>query len=86
MLAGEGAAVTLLDLSPVAIRLGLRRAAVSGVADRVRGVAAVYGGCVEKLPGGDYRPALGKKTGLMGTWSDTSGDGQRQWHVTARPT
>jgi len=39
MLAGEGAAVTLLDLSPVAIRLGLRRAAVSGVADRVRGVA-----------------------------------------------
>src|ERR1017187_9662568 len=39
MLAGEGADVTLLDLSPVAIRLGLRRAAVSGVADRVRGVA-----------------------------------------------
>ncbi len=39
MLAGKGAAVTLLDLSPVAIRLGLRRAAVSGVADRVRGVA-----------------------------------------------
>ena len=39
MLAGEGASVTLLDLSPVAIRLGLRRAAVSGVADRVRGVA-----------------------------------------------
>jgi SAM-dependent methyltransferase len=39
MLAGEGAAVTLLDLSPVAIRLGLRRAAASGVADRVRGVA-----------------------------------------------
>jgi SAM-dependent methyltransferase len=31
--------VTLLDLSPVAIQLGLRRAAVSGVADRVRGVA-----------------------------------------------
>jgi len=39
MLAGEGAVVTLLDLSPVAIRLGLRRAAASGVADRVRGVA-----------------------------------------------
>ena len=39
MLAGEGASVTLLDLSPVAIRLGLRRAAASGVADRVRGVA-----------------------------------------------
>jgi ubiquinone/menaquinone biosynthesis C-methylase UbiE len=39
MLAGEGAAATLLDLSPVAIRLGLRRAAAGGVADRVRGVA-----------------------------------------------
>jgi SAM-dependent methyltransferase len=39
MLAGEGAVVTLLDLSPVAVRLGLRRAAVSGVANRVRGVA-----------------------------------------------
>src|ERR1035437_5503850 len=39
MLAGEGALVTLLDLSPVAIQLGLRRALVSGVADRVQGVA-----------------------------------------------
>jgi SAM-dependent methyltransferase len=39
MLAGEGAQVTLLDLSPVAIELALRRASVSGVADRVRGVA-----------------------------------------------
>jgi ubiquinone/menaquinone biosynthesis C-methylase UbiE len=39
MLAGEGAMVTLLDLSPVAIQLGLRRAVVSGVAGRVRGVA-----------------------------------------------
>jgi SAM-dependent methyltransferase len=39
MLAGEGAEVTLLDLSPVAIELVLRRASVSGVADRVRGVA-----------------------------------------------
>src|ERR1039458_4983653 len=35
MLAGEGALVTLLDLSPVAIQLGLRRALVSGVAGRV---------------------------------------------------
>ena len=39
MLAGEGAEVTLLDLSPVAIELALRRAALSGVASRVRGVA-----------------------------------------------
>lgn len=39
MLAGEGAEVTLLDLSPVAIELVLRRAALSGVAGRVRGVA-----------------------------------------------
>ena len=39
MLAGEGARVTLLDLSPVAIDLGLRRAAVSGAGGRVRGVA-----------------------------------------------
>jgi SAM-dependent methyltransferase len=39
MLAGEGASVTLLDLSPVAIQLGLLRAEASGVAGRVRGVA-----------------------------------------------
>ena len=39
MLAGEGADVTLLDLSPVAIELALRRAMVSGVAARVQGVA-----------------------------------------------
>jgi SAM-dependent methyltransferase len=39
MLAGEGADVTLLDLSPVAIELALRRASVSGVAGRVQGVA-----------------------------------------------
>jgi SAM-dependent methyltransferase len=31
--------VSLLDLSPVAIRIGLRRAAANGVADRVRGFA-----------------------------------------------
>lgn len=37
-LATEGAAVTLLDLSPAAIELGLKRAAASEV--RVRGVAA----------------------------------------------
>lgn len=39
MLAGEGADVTLLDLSPVAIELALRRAAISGVAARVHGIA-----------------------------------------------
>jgi ubiquinone/menaquinone biosynthesis C-methylase UbiE len=39
MLAGEGANVTFLDLSPVAIEVTQRRAAAGGVADRVRGVA-----------------------------------------------
>ncbi len=39
MLAGEGANVTFLDLSPVAIQVVLRRASASGVADSVRGVA-----------------------------------------------
>ncbi len=39
MLATEGAEVTLLDLSPVAIEIGLRRARASGVAARVNGVA-----------------------------------------------
>jgi len=39
MLATEGATVTLLDLSPKAIELVLRRARASGVADRVRGEA-----------------------------------------------
>ena len=39
LLATEGAQVTLLDLSPVGIEVGLRRARVNGVADRVRGVA-----------------------------------------------
>ena len=39
MLAGEGASVTFLDLSPVAIQVAERRAAAGGVAGRVRGVA-----------------------------------------------
>jgi ubiquinone/menaquinone biosynthesis C-methylase UbiE len=39
MLAGEGANVTFLDLSPVAIQVTECRAAASGVADRVRGIA-----------------------------------------------
>lgn len=39
-MATEQAEVTLLDLSPKAIELGLRRAAASGVARRVKGVAA----------------------------------------------
>lgn len=38
-MATEGAEVTLLDLSPAAIQLGLRRAAASGVASSVRGEA-----------------------------------------------
>jgi len=40
MLACQGANVTLLDLSPVAIQVALRRAKLSGVEGRVRGVAA----------------------------------------------
>jgi SAM-dependent methyltransferase len=39
MLAGEGAHVTFLDLSPVAIQLVTRRAAASGVANSVRAIA-----------------------------------------------
>lgn len=39
LLATEGAEVALLDLSPVAIEVGLRRARVHGVAGRVRGYA-----------------------------------------------
>lgn len=39
-MATEGARVTLLDLSPAAVELGLRRAQASGAEDRVRGVAA----------------------------------------------
>jgi SAM-dependent methyltransferase len=39
-MATEGAEVTLLDLSPLAIELGLRRAQASGVSRRVKGVAA----------------------------------------------
>lgn len=39
-MAGEGAEVTLLDLSPLAIELGLKRAKASGVTSRVKGVAA----------------------------------------------
>jgi len=39
LMATEGARVTLLDLSPIAIEIGLRRAAANGVAGRVRGFA-----------------------------------------------
>jgi 2-polyprenyl-3-methyl-5-hydroxy-6-metoxy-1,4-benzoquinol methylase len=39
LMATEGANVTLLDLSPAAISIGLRRARASGAGDRVRGVA-----------------------------------------------
>jgi hypothetical protein len=57
--------------------------------DGFRGVAAVYGGWVEKQPDGNYRSVgHGKNTGLKGTWSDLNGDGQPQpeeWQVTDRP-
>ena len=39
LMATEGARATLLDLSPVAIEIGLRRAAANGVAHLVRGYA-----------------------------------------------
>lgn len=39
LLATEGAEVTLLDLSPAAVEIGLRRASANGVAGRVRGVS-----------------------------------------------
>jgi SAM-dependent methyltransferase len=39
LMATEGARVTLLDLSPVAIEIGLRRAAANSAAGRVRGFA-----------------------------------------------
>lgn len=57
--------------------------------DRVRGIAAVYGGSVEKGADGNYTAVYHtKKTGLMGTWSDLNGDGKPQadeWRVTAKP-
>lgn len=40
LMATEGANAALMDLSPVAIRIALRRAAASGVGERVRGFAA----------------------------------------------
>lgn len=39
MMATEGARAALLDLSPVGVEIGLRRARASGVGDRVRGFA-----------------------------------------------
>ncbi len=39
MMATEGAHAALLDLSPVGVEIGLRRARASGVGDRVRGFA-----------------------------------------------
>lgn len=57
--------------------------------ERVRGVAAVYGGWVKPLPDGGYEPRYHQeKTGFKGTWSDLNGDGQKQsgeWQVTDRP-
>lgn len=57
--------------------------------DRVRGVAAVYGGWVEKREDGNFTPrSHQQKTGLKGTWSDLNGDGVQQpdeWQVTDTP-
>ncbi len=43
MMATEGAQAALLDLSPVGVEIGLRRARASGVGDRVRGFACDAG-------------------------------------------
>jgi len=57
--------------------------------DRVRPVAAVYGGYVEQQADGNYTPRYyTKNTGLMGAWSDLNGDGKQEpeeWQVTATP-
>ncbi|MCY3018022.1 MAG: hypothetical protein NTW87_03190, partial [Planctomycetota bacterium] len=57
--------------------------------DRARGVAAVYGGWLNKLADGNYDPVYhAKNTGLKGTWSDLNGDGKKQpeeWQVTDKP-
>jgi len=58
LLATEGARVTLLDLSPVAIELGLRRAAASGVRDRVDGVAR-DGSDLSCFPSGEFDLVVG---------------------------
>jgi 2-polyprenyl-3-methyl-5-hydroxy-6-metoxy-1,4-benzoquinol methylase len=50
-MATEGAAVTLLDLSPAAIEVGMKRAQASGVA--VRGVAA-DASCLSMLGSGEF--------------------------------
>lgn len=52
-MATEGACVTLLDLSPLAIELGLKRAAASGAAARVDGVAA-DASCLPMLPAAEF--------------------------------
>ena len=55
---------------------------------RVRGLAAVYGGWVKKTDAGGYEPEPRKNTGLKGTWSDLNGDGLKQpeeWQVTDKP-
>jgi len=57
--------------------------------DSFRYVAAVYGGWVEKLPDGNYKPMYHtKNTGLKGAWSDINSDGEKQpeeWQVTDKP-
>ncbi len=58
LLATEGAFVTLLDLSPAAVELGLRRARASGVGDRVRGVAR-DGSSLECFSDGEFDLVFG---------------------------
>lgn len=57
--------------------------------DRVRGIAAVYGGWIEKDAEGNYAQAHhSKKPGPKGTWSDLNGDGKKQayeWRITDKP-
>ena len=58
--------------------------------NKVRGVAAAFGGWVEKKDDGSFAPvAHNKNTGMKGTWSDLNGDGKQQpeeWQVTNQPT
>ena len=55
--------------------------------DRVRGIAAIYGGWVEKDASGNYQQAT-KNSGLKGTWSDVANEGRpgaKGWQVTDKP-
>jgi hypothetical protein len=56
--------------------------------DRVRGIAAVYGGWIEKDSSGNYQAGAKKNTGMKGTWSDIGNEGHpgsKGWQVTDKP-